>query len=84
MPFMESSAVSFIHYDEAAAELHVEFTNGRAYVYYGVPQRIYKDLLKAPSAGAAFNATIRDRYRYRRSVSPLRWWEKPLPQAAAR
>jgi hypothetical protein len=71
MPFVESSAISFIHYDEVAAELHVLFTSGRAYVYHGVPRRIYDGLLKASSAGAYFNAHVRDRYRFRRTISPL-------------
>jgi hypothetical protein len=71
MPYVESSAVNFLHYDEVAAELHVEFATGRAYVYYGVPRRVYDRLLKSSSVGAYFNAHIRDRYRFRRSISPL-------------
>lgn len=70
MPYVESSAVSFIHYDEVAAELHVQFSTGRAYVYYGVPRRIYDGLMRAPSIGVYFNTHIRNRYRYRRSISP--------------
>ena len=67
MPYVESSAVSFVHYDEVAAELHVEFTAGRAYVYYGVPRQAYDALMKAASVGAHFNAHIRDAYRFRRT-----------------
>jgi hypothetical protein len=70
VPYVDSSAVSFLYYDEVAAELHVAFTGGRSYVYYGVPRRVYDGLLAAPSVGAYFNAQIRDRYRFRRSVSP--------------
>ena len=71
MPYIESSAVSFIYYDEVAAELHVEFSSGRAYVYYGVPRQVYDALRVASSAGAFFNTHIRNKYRYRRSISPL-------------
>jgi len=71
VPFVESSVMSFVHYDEVAAELHVLFNSGKAYVYYGVPRKVYDALMKAPSAGAYFNARIRDRYRYRRSLSPV-------------
>jgi hypothetical protein len=71
LPYVESSAVSFVHYDEVAAELHVEFTSGRAYVYYGVPRRTYDRMMTASSVGAYFNANIRDHYRYRRSAAPL-------------
>jgi hypothetical protein len=70
VPHVESSAVSFIYYDEVGAELHVEFANGRAYVYYGVPRKVYDTMLRAPSVGAFFNACIRDRYRFRSSISP--------------
>lgn len=83
MGFVESSAVRFVHYDEAAAQLHVVFTSGRAYVYYSVPRRVYDALLKAPSAGVYFNAQIRNNYRYRRSVAPVRagqsfWAQRPV------
>jgi hypothetical protein len=83
MPYVDSSAVSFIHYDEVAAELHVVFTSGRAYVYYGVPCRVYDAMRKAPSVGVYFNAHIRDNYRYRRSIAPVRaggsfWAQRPM------
>ena len=83
MPYVDSSAVSFIHYDEVAAELHVVFTSGKAYVYYGVPRLVYDTMLDAPSTGAFFNARIRDTYRYRRSISPPRragpaWAQRPM------
>jgi hypothetical protein len=63
--------MSFVHYDEVAAELHVVFNSGKAYVYYGVPRRVYDALMSAPSAGAYFNKHIRDDFRARRSVSPM-------------
>lgn len=72
MPLVESSAISFVHYDEVAAELHVLFASGRAYVYYGVPRQIYDAMLRASSAGVFFNNRVRDKYRYRRTHSPVR------------
>ena len=70
MPQVESSVVSFLYYDEVAAELHVEFTSGRTYVYFGVPRRVYEGLLAAPSIGVYFNEQVRDNSRYRRSIAP--------------
>jgi KTSC domain len=70
VPYVESSMMSFVHYDEVAAELHVVFNTGKAYVYYGVPRKVYDGLMKAFSAGVYFNTNIRHRYRYRRSLSP--------------
>jgi len=37
----------------------------RRYVYFDVPENIYRDFLAAPSQGEFFNLEIRDRYRYR-------------------
>lgn len=68
MPHVDSSAIDFIHYDEAEAELHVTFTSGKTYVYYAVPRKIFDEFIAAPSKGIFFNAEIRGRYRYRRSV----------------
>jgi KTSC domain len=70
MPYIESSMMSFAHYDEVAAELHVVFSSGKAYVYYGVPRKVYDELMTASSAGGYFNSKVRNRYRYRRSMSP--------------
>ena len=84
MPYVDSSAVSFIYYDEVAAELHVEFTSGRAYVYFGVPRSVYEALLAAPSVGAHFNEHIRDRYRYRRSIAPPGRNRPASPRRASR
>jgi len=61
--------IDFIHYDEVAAELHVLFASGKAYVYYGVPRKAYDAFLHAPSIGAFFNAEIRTQYRYRCSIA---------------
>ncbi len=84
MPYIQSSAVSFVYYDEVAAELHVEFTTGKTYVYFGVPRQVYDDLLAAPSVGAYFNAYIRDSYRYRRSVGPPGRSRAASPRRASR
>jgi hypothetical protein len=43
----------------------VSFNSGRVYVYFGVPEREYRDFLAASSAGQYFNERIRDHYDYR-------------------
>lgn len=34
------------------------------YQYFGVPERVFQDLVQAESKGAYFNQNIRDRYPY--------------------
>jgi hypothetical protein len=70
VPYVESSAVNHLHYDEVTAELHIEFAGDRAYVYYDVPRRVYDDMRTASSVGAYFNQHIKDRYRFRQTMSP--------------
>jgi KTSC domain len=66
MPHVESSAIAFVHYEPATAELTITFNSGKRYVYFAVPRGVSDALLAAPSVGAYFNAHIRDRYRFRR------------------
>lgn len=56
---VESSALVQVAYDNQRAILHVEFRDGAVYQYWGVPLRIYQDLLRADSKGAYFNHHIR-------------------------
>lgn len=54
------------HLDRKPAILTVTFHNGSVYEYVGVQERIYNDLLNAPSAGEFFNENIRDEYTYKK------------------
>jgi len=62
MPFVSSSAMSRVEYDEMTRQLDIWFTDSGRYSYYGVPLWIYEGLLAAPSKGTYFNTHIRDRY----------------------
>ena len=56
--------------------MEIVFHSGRVYLYYGVPQQVYLDLMAAPSKGKYFWKNIRCKtidcsdggipYRYRR------------------
>ena len=77
---MPSSVIRRFAYDEMEANLWVEFTTGRRYVYSNVPQEV-ADALRGAFAkgvqdqrlgdagrlakGAYFNTRIRDRYQHR-------------------
>ena len=45
-----------------AGSLRIAFDDGRTVTYSNVPERVYKALVAAPSAGAYFNLNIRNHY----------------------
>lgn len=57
-----SSAIASVGYDEATAELELEFLSGEVYRYFAVPRSVHAHLLSAPSMGRYFQQHIRDRY----------------------
>lgn len=64
MPYVASTAILRVEYDELSQELVVIFTSGRLYTYYDVPRDVYQRFVNAPSKGQFFNAHIKDRYRF--------------------
>jgi len=59
---MPSTVISRFVYDEMQADLWVEFTTGRRYVYSGVPHEVAEALRHAFAKGVYFNSRIRDRF----------------------
>ncbi len=71
MPYVQSSALERVTYDDQAHTLCATFREThRTYVYLDVPQEIYDGLIFADSLGRYFNSHIRDRFPYR-EVSPV-------------
>lgn len=65
MEYVNSSNVEQIGYDEDLSELHVKFLNGPTiYVYMGVPQQVYEDLLNAPSKGSFLHVNVYENYPF--------------------
>ena len=65
MPYLQSTALAAISYDETCHALKATLRDsGCTYVYEGVPQELYDQLLFAVSVGAFFNHHIRDRFRF--------------------
>jgi hypothetical protein len=62
---MPSSVIRRFVYDEMEANLWVEFTTGRRYVYSGVPREVADAFRGAFSKGAYFNTRIRDSFPHR-------------------
>jgi hypothetical protein len=53
---LSSAAIAAVRYDEKERTLDVEFRDGNTYRYVNVPEFVYRELLKAESAGAYWNA----------------------------
>jgi lysyl-tRNA synthetase class 2 len=60
---LSSAAITAVRYDEKKRTLDVEFRGGDTYRYMHVPEFVYRELLKAESAGAFWNA-IKDQFDY--------------------
>ncbi|HSF41534.1 MAG TPA: KTSC domain-containing protein [Thermoanaerobaculia bacterium] len=63
---VDSSAISSVGYDERSSTLEVEFRSGAVYDYHGVPPKVWKELLGAPSKGRFVSGSVRDRYPFTR------------------
>ena len=59
-----SSANSSVGYDPESETLEVEFTSGAVYEYYGVPRKVFRSLMAAPSKGQFLAKRIKDRYEF--------------------
>ncbi len=58
-----SSAIATIAYDKEMRSLDVEFRGGDTYRYFNVSKSIYRELLKAESAGAYWNE-VKDKFAF--------------------
>ena len=63
---VSSSNLASIGYEPMTQTLEVEFHGGRVYQYYGVPEQMFEEIKRAPSAGIFFNMYIKEGYPYSR------------------
>ena len=59
---VDSSNLSAVGYDETTKTMQVRFNSGGLYAYYNVPEKTYRDLMKADSCGSYFNTFIKGMY----------------------
>ncbi len=59
---VSSSNIASIGYEENQNTLVIEFNNGRAYEYYGVPSYVFDEFLNAGSKGQYANQNIYKNY----------------------
>jgi hypothetical protein len=61
---VNSTTLRTVGYDAERQLLQIEFQNRSLYQYFDVPAAVYEALMQAPSKGAYFNRSIRQRFDY--------------------
>lgn len=61
---VQSKEIAVVGYDAQKSILEIVFRRGGVYHYEGVPSRIHKEFLAAPSLGTYFTQNIKDAYGY--------------------
>ena len=67
---VESACITAIAFSVEENVLQLEFRNGLAYAYFGVPPALHRDLLSAQSKGAFVARFIRGQFPFRRLERP--------------
>ena len=67
---VESACIASIAFSIEENVLQLEFRNGLAYEYFGVPASLYSDLLSAQSKGTFVTRFIRGHFPFRRLEGP--------------
>ncbi|MFH0984366.1 MAG: KTSC domain-containing protein [Candidatus Omnitrophota bacterium] len=61
---VRSRDLALIGYDNMTSILEVVFRAGGVYRYQGVPERIYQELMSAPSHGTFFQRHVKAQYPF--------------------
>lgn len=63
---VDSSVIYAVGYNAKKGDLEIQFKDGGAYLYLGVPAPIYLELMNAESKGAYFDEEIKNQFVFRR------------------
>ena len=64
MHFVDSSNIEAIGYEKDAQELHVRFLkSGETYVYFGVEEWVFQEIMQSDSKGIYLNTNVKSRYQ---------------------
>jgi len=66
MTQVSSSNIDSIGYNEQEQGVYIRFLNGSLYVYKGVPEHEFQNLMEAPSHGSYLNRNFKNVYPYER------------------
>jgi len=61
---VSSSLITSAGYDPRTHTLALEFRQGSLYHYLKVPEKVFEELMSAPSKGRYFHTRIKNRYRF--------------------
>ena len=67
---MPSTVISQMEYDPDNKTLMIAYVSGQVYLYEGVPETVYKDLKASRVKGRYLRFFIKDKYHFRKLVSP--------------
>jgi hypothetical protein len=62
--YFESSAVDWARYHPDSRTLEIQYKGGDRYSYFELPERVYRELRQAFSAGEYVNLEIKPNHRY--------------------
>jgi len=63
---LDSSNIASVGYNRQDAVLFVKFRNGGVYSYSKVPEKIFLEIQRAPSAGKFFFANIKGKFEFKK------------------
>ena len=68
MHYVDSSSIEAIGYESDLQELHVRFLkSGETYVYYGVEEWVFQEMMQTDSKGRYLNHNIKGHYNYEKA-----------------
>lgn len=63
---VRSQDIAVVGYDSLSETLELAFRSGNVYHYQKVPEKVYSDLLKAPSKGLYVRDHVKEKYDYQK------------------
>jgi len=62
---VRSTNIRSVGYDKKSEQLEIEFHQGKVYLYFDVPESVYRGLISAGSKGSYFAMNIKDSFASR-------------------
>ena len=66
---VKSRILRSVGYDESSKILEVEFQTGLIYQYWGVPLKVYQDLMSSDTIGKYFTDKVWNRFRTKQMIA---------------
>jgi hypothetical protein len=66
---VKSRILRSVGYDESTKTLEIEFTSGIVYQYFGVPQKVYTDLMHSGEIGKYYSDKVRPKFQTKQVIA---------------